>query len=160
MAKAYSLFEGSYSVDYGTAVDLKYCRPIFFHRHEGNFSVRLKDNEEIIKVSSKKSTKVDTKNRSKKLINSLQKSLDFYTLARSPQYKADGKTPDINSYQSSMLQWGISKLDEIKYRLPNAGGLVIAPNIKVAEYMASLLELLTNKKPVLVHSEKQNSDDG
>ncbi len=151
--------EGSYSVDYGTAVDLKYCRPIFFHRHEGNFSVRLKDNEEIIKVSSKKSSKVDTKNRSKKLINSLQKSLDFYTLARSPQYKADGKTPDINSYQSSMLQWGISKLDEIKYRLPNAGGLVIAPNIKVAEYMASLLELLTNKKPVLVHSEKQNSDD-
>ena len=114
---------------------------------------------ETIKVSGENGVKINSSNRPKKLIRSLQESLDFYTLARSPQYKADGKTPDLNSYQASMLEWGIAKLDEIKYRIPNAGGLVIAPNIKVAEHMASILQILTKQKPVLVHSEKANSDD-
>ena len=40
-----------------------------------------------------------------------------------------------------MLEWDIAKLQELKYRLPNAGGLVIAPNIPVAEHMASILEV-------------------
>ena len=44
-----------------------------------------------------------------------------------------------------MLEWGITKLEETKQRLPKAAGLVIAPNIKVAEYMAELLEILTEK---------------
>ena len=150
---------GTFIVDYGEAVDLKYCRPIFFHRHEGKFSVQLKDNKETINVSGKNGVKINSSSRPKKLISSLQKSLDFYTLARSPQYKADGRTPDLNSYQASMLEWGVAKLDELKYRLPNAGGLVIAPNIPVAEHMASILEILTKQKPILVHSKKPNSDD-
>ena len=58
-----------------------------------------------------------------------------------------------------MLEWGIAKLDELKYRLPNAGGLVIAPNIIVAEYMSELLEMLTSKKPILVHSKTKNTEE-
>jgi superfamily II DNA or RNA helicase len=58
-----------------------------------------------------------------------------------------------------MLEWGISKLEETKNRLPKAGGLVIAPNIIVAEYMAELLEMLTEKKPIVVHSNTKNTED-
>jgi superfamily II DNA or RNA helicase len=42
--------------------------------------------------------------------------------------------------------------------MPEAGGLVIAPNIPVAEYMAELLELLDGEKPVVVHNRVANPD--
>lgn len=151
--------EGTYSLTYGEAVDLKYCRPAFFHRHEGKFTVVLKEGGETLAISGSDGVQVDEKKHEKKLIKVLQKSLDYYTLARSPQYKKDGKTPDLNSYQASMLEWGITKLEETKERLPKAGGLVIAPNIKVAEYMADLLEILTEKKPIIVHSKTPNAED-
>ena len=51
----------------------------------------------------------------------------------------------------------IKKLDEIRYRLPNAGGLVIAPNIEMAEYMAELLKLIEGEDPMIVHSHINNS---
>ena len=44
--------EGTYTLTYGEAVDLEYCRPATFHRHEGLFSVDL-DGGEVIPVSSK-----------------------------------------------------------------------------------------------------------
>ena len=58
-----------------------------------------------------------------------------------------------------MLKWGIEKLDEARKRIPNAGGLVIAPSIKVAEYMSKILLKLTGEKPILVHSDDSNSED-
>ena len=58
-----------------------------------------------------------------------------------------------------MIKVGINKLQEAKRRLHNAGGLVIAPNIFVAEHMAQLLETITGNKPILVHSELVNSDN-
>ena len=151
--------EGSYTLTYGEAVDLKYCRPVFFHRHEGKFTVVLKDGDEPIAISGKDGVNINENKHKRNFVKAIQKSLDFYTLARSPQYKKDQKTPDINSYQASMLQWGISKLENTKDRLPNAGGLVIAPNIIVAEYMSVLLEMLTNKKPILVHSKTKNTEE-
>ena len=33
--------EGTYTLTYGEAVDLAYCRPVTFHRHEGRFTVDL-----------------------------------------------------------------------------------------------------------------------
>ena len=149
--------DGTYTLTYGEAVDYGYCRPIFFHRHEGNFRVVI-DNETLA-VSGKKGVDVDEKKHPKKLVKSLQQSLDFYTLARKPIYKKDGITPDLNSYQSTMLQWGIEKLEKVRERTPHAGGLVIAPSIKVAEYMSKLLEKLTGEKPILVHSEHTNAED-
>ena len=151
--------EGTYTLTYGESVDLKYCRPVFFHRHEGVFHVVLKEGDSPIAVSGKKGVNINSINNKKSFLSAIQKSLDFYTLARSPQYKADHKTPDLNSYQASMLEWGIAKLEETKYRLPNAGGLVIAPNIAVAEYMTKLLEIITNEKPILVHSKTKNTEE-
>ena len=43
--------------------------------------------------------------------------------------------------------------------IPNAGGLVIAPNIEMAEYMATIIELLEKEKPVLVHSNLSNCEE-
>ena len=40
--------------------------------------------------------------------------------------------------------------------MPNAGGLVIAPSIEMAEYMVELLELLEGERPMLVHSQMPN----
>jgi superfamily II DNA or RNA helicase len=42
--------------------------------------------------------------------------------------------------------------------VPEAGGLVIAPNIDVAEHMAELLELLDGEKPVIVHNQVANPE--
>ena len=56
-----------------------------------------------------------------------------------------------------MLEEGI-RLDKTQERMPNAGGLVIAPNIDVAEYMTDILEDLTGEKPILVHSKLPNAD--
>ena len=56
-----------------------------------------------------------------------------------------------------MLEKGIQKLSEVQLTKPDAGGLVIAPNIQVAEYMAGLLHTLTGEKPELVHSQLPNS---
>ena len=146
--------DGTYTLTYGEAVEAGYCRPVFFHRHEGNFKVVL-DNE-IIAVSGDKGVKVDEKKHPKKLLKSIQKSLDFYTLARKI---SDERKIDLNCYQATMLKWGIEKLDEARKRIPNAGGLVIAPSIKVAEYMSKILFKLTGEKPILVHSDDSNSED-
>ena len=43
--------EGTYTLTYGEAVDLKYCRPAFFHRHEGKFTVVLKEGGETLAIS-------------------------------------------------------------------------------------------------------------
>ena len=57
-----------------------------------------------------------------------------------------------------MLKYGIEKLNDQRLTLPNAGGLVIAPNIEMAEYMSDILEKLDGEKPTLVHSNLSNSE--
>jgi superfamily II DNA or RNA helicase len=52
-----------------------------------------------------------------------------------------------------MLQWGSEKLTQLRNRMPDAGGLVIAPSIEMAEHMVSLLEHLEGERPILVHSQ-------
>jgi superfamily II DNA or RNA helicase len=56
-----------------------------------------------------------------------------------------------------MLQFAALKLDEIREDLPDAGGLVIAPNIEMAEYMASLIEMIEGEPAVVVHSQQGGS---
>lgn len=147
--------DGTYTLSYGEAVDLLYCRPITFHRHEGRFSVKLDDGQKI-PVSGERPAEVTEKLRR---VRGLQQALDYYRLACTPKYRDDDVTPDIESYQASMLEWGITKLDEIRETIPNAGGLVIAPSIGVAEYMAELLEMLDGEKPIIVHNETPNVEN-
>ena len=43
--------DGTYTLTYGEAVDLGYCRPVTFHKHEGRFTVDL-DGGESVEVAS------------------------------------------------------------------------------------------------------------
>lgn len=147
--------EGTYTLNYGKAVDLGYCRPITFHRHEGKFTVTWKDGEHIA-VSGVDKLEIDSRLKKNP---ALQKAVDYYTLARIPKYLPDGKTPDPNSYQATMFHWAIEKLDKLRNYMPNAGGLIIAPSIEVAEYMAELLEIIEGEKPIIVHSNTSNPEE-
>jgi superfamily II DNA or RNA helicase len=146
--------EGTFTLTYGDAVDLGYCRPVTFHRHEGLFSVDLEAGE-IISVSSKKPAELKGE---LKRIPGLQRALNFYRLACTPQFERDGKTPRLDGYQATMLDRAGQKLTELQNRMPDAGGLVIAPSIEMAEYMVSLIERIEGEKPILVHSQLPNAD--
>lgn len=141
--------EGTYTLTYGDAVDLGYCRPVTFHRHQGLFSVDLEDGH-TIRVSGHQKAAIPA---DLARIPGLQTALDFYRLARTPQYERDGKTPLLTGYQATMLEWGSAKLTDLRYRMPDAGGLVIAPSIEMAEYMVDLIEQIEGEKPLLVHSQ-------
>jgi superfamily II DNA or RNA helicase len=145
---------GSYSLNYGQAVDLGYCRPATFHRHEGHFTVDLDDNERIA-ISSKEPADLT---KTLKRIPGLQAALSFYRLACTPQYEADGRSPRIDGYQGSMVQWATEKLNDLRFRMPNAGGLVIAPSIEMAEFMVKLIERVEGETPTLVHSQLPNAE--
>jgi superfamily II DNA or RNA helicase len=146
--------EGTYTLTYGDAVDLEYCRPVTFHRHEGHFTIDL-DGGDTVDVSSHKAAELG---KELKRIPGLQTALDFYRLACTPQFEKDGQTPLAVGYQASMLEWGSKKLDELRYRMPEAGGLVIAPTIEMAEHMAKLIELQEGEAPVIVHSQQANPE--
>ena len=55
-----------------------------------------------------------------------------------------------------MMEWAIAKLNELRLRMPEAGGLVIAPDVEMAEYMSALIEMLEGEKPVIVHHKVPN----
>jgi len=146
--------EGTYTLSYGEAVDLGYCRPVTFHRHYGNFTVDLADGEKVF-VSSVVDAVLSRKS---KRLPSLQRALEFYQLAKTAQFGRDGITPLIDSYQATMLEAGSQKLTEMRYRMPDAGGLVIAPSIDMAKYMAKLIEEIEGEKPIVVHSKMTNPE--
>ena len=147
--------KGTYTLTYGEAIDLGYCRPATFHRHEGKYKVSLADGKETVITS--RSDKVNLPHDFPE-IKALQKALNFYSLACKPQYDVDGMTPNLKGFQSSMINHAIKKLDDIRHRLPNAGGLVIAPSIEMAEYMSKILEIIEGEKPIIVHSQMTNSE--
>lgn len=146
--------EGTYTLSYGEAVDLEYCRPATFHRHEGHFTVDLEDGEQV-HVSSNEEADMSPE---LKRIAGLQRALDFYKLACTPQFESDGITPRTDGYQGTMVEWASVKLDDLRMRMANAGGLVIAHSIAMAEYMAELLEKMEGERPVVVHSQLANPD--
>ena len=147
--------EATYTLTYGESVDYGYCRPITFHRHEGHFSAELTDGT-AVDVSGSADVQLP---KISKRVPGLKTILDFYKLACTPRFHKDGETPDLSSYQASMINAAISKLNDARLEMPNAGGLVIAPNIKMAKYMAAILEQLDGERPVIVHSKSPNADN-
>ena len=145
---------GTFTLTYGEAVELGYCRPVTFHRHEGKFTVDLEGGQ-LIHVSGHDSAALTPE---LKRIPSLRRALDWYRLARTPQYQPDGRTPRLDGYQATMIDWGGEKLTELRQRMPDAGGLVIAPNIPMADYMATLIEMMEGERPFVVHSDKPNPE--
>lgn len=146
--------EGTYTLTYGEAVDLGYCRPVTFHRHEGKFTIDLEGGKSV-QVSGSTPAELTPELRR---IPGLQSVLNFYRLARTPQFEADGKTPLVTGYQATMVEWASEKLTQLRHRMPEAGGLVIAPNIEMAEYMVSVIEQIEGEKPILVHSQLPNAE--
>lgn len=145
---------GIFTLTYGEAVDLGYCRPVTFHRHEGKFTVDLEGGQ-AIQVAGHEPAQLAPE---LKRIPGLQRVLDFYRLACTPQYQDDGQTPLLDGYQATMVDWASAKLTDLRHRMPNAGGLVIAPNIAMADYMAKLIEIVEGEKPMLVHSQMTNAE--
>lgn len=146
--------EGSYTLTYGEAVDLGFCRPVTFHRHEAKFKVETKDGE-LFSVSGHSPADVSIDHPA---IGHLQRSLDFYRLAKTPLFEADGKTPLRTSYHATMIEEASSKLDDLREEMPSAGGLVIAPTIDVAEHFAKLIEIIEREPAAIVHSEVGSPD--
>lgn len=146
--------EGSYTLSYGEAVDLGYCRPATFHRHEGHFTVDLEDGEKVSVSGQQPATLTPTLKR----IPGLQRALDFYRLACTPQFEPNSAIPRVDGYQGTMVEWASAKLSDLRYRMPNAGGLVIAPTIEMAEYMVKLIEKMEGETPIIVHSHMNNLD--
>ena len=98
---------GTYTLTYGEAIDLGYCRPATFHRHEGKYKVSLADGKETVVTS--RNDKVSLPHDFPE-IKALQKALNFYSLACKPQYDVDGITPNLKGFQSSMINHAIKKL--------------------------------------------------
>src|SRR4029078_2423098 len=67
---------GTYTLTYGQAVDLGYCRPVTFHRHDGKFTVALEGGNEI-HVSGHAPAELPLE---LKRVPGLQRVLDFYRL--------------------------------------------------------------------------------
>lgn len=147
--------DGTYTLTYGEAVDLGYCRPASFHRHEGRFTVDLKDGEKVA-VSSKEPPQLTP---TLKKIPGFQRALDFYVLACAPQYENDGTTPKVDGYQGTMVEYASDKLDDLRCRMTNAAGLVIAPSIDVAEYFVDLIESIEGERPEIVHNQMKNAEN-
>jgi superfamily II DNA or RNA helicase len=145
---------GTYTLTYGEAVDLGYCRPVTFHRHEGHFTVDL-DQGAQVQVSGHQKAAL-TKELAR--VPGLQRALDFYRLACTPQFGPDNKTPLADGYQATMLEYASQKLTDLRHRMANAGGLVIAPSIEMAEYMVKLIEKVEGETPILVHSQMPNPE--
>ena len=145
---------GTYTLSYGDAVDLGYCRPTTFHRHEGKFNVVV-DNDEQIEVSGTKDISIPEGNPASA---ALKNALEFYKVVCTPKFLKTATTPDTNSYHASMVRWGMNKLDDVRLSLPSAGGLVIAPNIAMAEYFCDIIHQLDGERPTLVHSQMPNAD--
>ncbi len=146
--------EGTYTLTYGEAVELEYCRPVTFHRHEGLFNVDLEGGE-VINISSKKPAQLTA---DLKRLPGLQRALNFYRLACTPLYEKDGKTPLRRGYQATMIDAASEKLAELHNQMPDAGGLVIAPSIELAKYFVALIEMIEGEAPILVHSQMPNAD--
>lgn len=144
--------KGTYTLTYGEAIEYGYCRPATFHRHEGNFRVDVGEHQ--LTVSGRKPAIFPNELAR---IPALQRALDFYRLACTRQFD-ENKKPDLSGYQATMLEEAGTKLTDLRYEMPEAGGLVIAPNIEMADYMSNLICLLEGEKPMLVHSRMPNPD--
>ena len=146
--------EGMYTLSYGEAVELGYCRPATFHRHRGKFTVDLGNGQEA-EVSSDGAPVIPPH---AEIDAVLRRIVDFERLARIPQFELDRVTPRLDGFQGTMIAAASAKLDEARLELPNAGGLVIAQDIDMAEYFARLIKRFEGQDAVIVHSNVRNSD--
>lgn len=146
--------EGMFTLSYGQAVELNYCRPVTFHRHRGAFTVDVGGGETVT-VTGTAAPALPNDHPAPEV---LKRVVDFYRLARTPQFESDLKTPRTDGYQGTMIACASDKLDDLRLEMPEAGGLVIAPNIEMASYFARLIALIEGAEPMVVHSGHANAE--
>ncbi|WP_277600665.1 DEAD/DEAH box helicase family protein [Altericroceibacterium xinjiangense] len=146
--------ESMFKLSYGEAVELGYCRPATFHRHRGAFTVDIGGGETVT-VTGDNTPAIPASHPAPQV---LKRVVDFYRLAQTPQFGADQKTPRKDGYQGTMIACASDKLDELRLEMPEAGGLVIAPSIEMADYFARLITLIEDTEPMIVHSGHPNAE--
>jgi superfamily II DNA or RNA helicase len=64
-----------------------------------------------------------------------------------------------DDFMSDIYRDADSQLNELRRRVPNAGGLVVCEDIEKAKHQLQLLQKCTGEYPVLVHSDDDDSRD-
>jgi superfamily II DNA or RNA helicase len=150
---------GSFTLTYREAIDAGYCRPMTFHRHPGRFKIKLNGGKAAIVEADS-----FTPPKGADLDATMLRLCAYDKLVRRPQWTKVGE-PVRNSYHASMIEHAGRKLDLLRDHplaeggLPNAGGLVIAPTIEMADYFGRLIEMIEDKPPLVVHSGVPNAED-
>lgn len=139
--------DASYTLTYGQAVNLGYCCAATFHRHTGRFKVVFGPDQPPLVISSDDPSRIENHPASA----ALQRAVSFHNLAMTPVYSAG--QPALNGYHASMVRDATAALDALRKQMSNAGGLVIAPSIAMAEYFADLIYAIDGERPVIVHSD-------
>lgn len=141
----------SYTLTYGEAVNLGYCCAATFHRHTGRFKVTFDPGVPPVTITNAH-PELDKDHPAS---SALQRAINFHSLAMTPVY--EGKRPSLNGYHASMMRDASAALDAIRGQMKNAGGLVIAPSIVMAEFFAELIHEMEGERPLVVHSELPGS---
>jgi superfamily II DNA or RNA helicase len=134
---------GCFTLTYRRAIEAGYCRPMVFHRHPGEFEVSLPGGASFIVRPNQKPECPDPL-----FANLVAQRCAFSRMVRNP----------LPAYHKSMLEWANRKLDELLVNapeaggLPNAGAMVAAPTIEMAEYFGKLIEEIEGQPPIVVHS--------
>jgi superfamily II DNA or RNA helicase len=116
---------------------------------------------DVVEVSGKSGPKLSDEQRRKiKRIPSIDKAMDFYNLATTIKHLDEhSQIPDLDSFMATMIKEGEEKLEEARFGIPDAGGLVIAPDIESANHIAKIIEQVSSEKPVIVHSKEKNAQN-
>ncbi len=144
--------EGIYTLTYGEAVDLGYCRPVTFSKEEGKFRYMLAG-ETIANVSSA-GVNVENDYKGSKILS----DLDLFRSAKKQIYLKNG-LPDPKSYPARMVFSANEKLEKVRENMPDAGGLIIVHRIEMAEYMAKIISIYLKDEPIIVHSDNKSSSN-
>jgi superfamily II DNA or RNA helicase len=134
---------GCYTLTYRRAIEAGYCRPMVFHRHPGEFEISLPGGASFVVRPKERPVCPDPL-----FAKLVAQRCEFGRMVRSP----------LPAYHKSMLEWANRKLDELLVNppeaggLPNAGAMVAAPTIEMAEYFRELIEKVEGEPPIVVHS--------
>jgi len=151
---------GVYTLSYKTAVEEYFCQAASFHLHKGEFEVVTEGFTTSVSTSG-----VEIPKEAPSLLRKyMGAQLKQEKLIKVPTWAEDGK-PMMDSYHSGMIDWANKKLEEIRskklgeFGVPNAGAIVIAPNIVVAEYFKELIEMkYPGEEVTVVHSGIKNPE--
>ena len=144
----------AYDVSYEYAIQMGWCVPVTFSRQRGEVTVDWEG--QPIKVNDKLT--VIPPQLEGVLSPSIKNALKFEKIIKKPMYDANGD-PSTSSYHADILREAYEKLEDLRSReygqfgMPDAGALIIANSIEMADYYAELIRILwPEENPRVAHS--------